>query len=468
MMKSDGAVQAGRNVVVVGTQWGDEGKGKLVDWLTETATGVVRFQGGHNAGHTLVINGVKTALHLIPSGIMRAGVKCYIGNGVVLQVGKLFEEIEGLERAEVQVRSRLRVSEGCPLILPFHAALDVAREAAREKAGSAKIGTTGRGIGPAYEDKVARRALRVQDLKHPQRFESKLRELVDLYNAQLATLGAAHVDWQAVPWLKDQPLGAFMVGGQVQMEPVLTQAMVQAQQLAPMIADVSRELNEAHRNGANLLFEGAQGTLLDIDHGTYPFVTSSNCVAGNAAAGAGVGPGLLHYVLGITKAYCTRVGGGPFPTELEWDKKGTPGWHMATVGAEKGTTTGRARRCGWFDAALLKRSAQVNGLSGLCITKLDVLDGLTELKLCVGYQLDGAFVDILPMGADDIARCEPVYETLPGWQETSVGVTRYEDLPAQAKQYLARIEALTGVPIHVVSTSPDRDHTILIRHPYQA
>ncbi len=455
--------QPGRNVVVVGTQWGDEGKGKLVDWLTETAQGVVRFQGGHNAGHTLVIGGVKTALHLIPSGIMRAGVQCYIGNGVVLSAAKLLEEIEGLERAGVEVRSRLRISEACPLILPFHAAVDIAREAAKEKAGSAKIGTTGRGIGPAYEDKVARRALRVQDLKYPQRFADKLRELLELHNHLLTSyLGSATIDFGPAlqPYLDD--------AGRVRFDAVYDEAMRHAEALAPMMADVSRELNEAHRAGANLLFEGAQGTLLDIDHGTYPFVTSSNCVAGNAAAGAGVGPGLLHYVLGITKAYCTRVGGGPFPTELDWQTEGTPGWHMATVGAEKGTTTGRARRCGWFDAALVKRSAQVNGLSGLCITKLDVLDGLPELKLCVGYRLDGQVIDLLPLGADEIARCEPIYETLPGWSESSAGITRYEDLPANARRYLERIEAVTGVPIHVISTSPDRDHTILLRHPFAA
>ena len=441
------AASAARHVVVVGTQWGDEGKGKLVDWLTEQSQGVVRFQGGHNAGHTLVINGIKTALHLIPSGIMRPGVKCYIGNGVVLSAAKLLEEIEGLEKAGVEVRSRLRISEGCPLILPFHAAIDVAREAAKEKSGHAKIGTTGRGIGPAYEDKIARRALRVQDLKYPERFATKLRELLDLHNFVLTQhLNAPAVDFDTV----------------------YAEAMRHAEQLKPMMADVSRELNDAHRAGANLLFEGAQGTLLDIDHGTYPFVTSSNCVAGNAAAGAGVGPGMLHYILGITKAYCTRVGGGPFPTELEWEKEGTPGWHMATVGAEKGTTTGRARRCGWFDAALLKRSAQVNGLSGLCITKLDVLDGLQELKLCVGYQLDGEVTDILPLGADEIARCEPVYETMPGWSESTVGVTQYDRLPAAARAYLQRIEETSGVPIAMVSTSPDRDHTILLHNPYAA
>ncbi len=438
---------AGRNVVVVGTQWGDEGKGKLVDWLTESAQGVVRFQGGHNAGHTLVINGVKTALHLIPSGIMRPGVKCYIGNGVVLSAAKLFEEIAGLEKAGVEVRSRLRISEACPLILPFHVALDVARETAREEGGSEKIGTTGRGIGPAYEDKIARRALRVQDLKHPERFAAKLRVLLALHNHVLTT---------------------FLNAPAIDFDTVYAESMRHAELLKPMMADVSRELNDAHRDGANLLFEGAQGTLLDVDHGTYPYVTSSNCVAGNAAAGAGVGPGMLHYILGITKAYCTRVGGGPFPTELDWQTPGTVGYHLSTVGAEKGVTTGRSRRCGWFDAALLKRSAQVNGLSGLCVTKLDVLDGIDELLLCTGYEIDGEFTDILPMGADDIERCKPVYEKLPGWSQSTVGVTRYEDLPVNAQLYLQRIAQVTGVPIDMVSTSPDRDHTILMRHPYLA
>ena len=452
----------GRNVVVVGTQWGDEGKGKLVDWLTESAQGVVRFQGGHNAGHTLVINGVKTALHLIPSGIMRPGIKCYIGNGVVLSAAKLFEEIEGLEKAGVEVRLRLRISEACPLILPFHAALDVAREAAREQGGTEKIGTTGRGIGPAYEDKIARRALRVQDLKYPERFASKLKELLTLHNHVLTTF--LHSKSFEFP----QALQAYLHEGQLQFEPVYVEAMRHAELLKPMMADVSRELNQSHRDGHNLLFEGAQGTLLDVDHGTYPYVTSSNCVAGNAAAGSGVGPGLLHYILGITKAYCTRVGGGPFPTELDWSTPGTPGFHLSTVGAEIGTTTGRSRRCGWFDAALLKRSAQVNGLSGLCITKLDVLDGIEELQLCTGYELDGEEIDILPMGADDIARCIPIYETLPGWTDSTVGMTRYEQLPFNARFYLQRIEQVTGVPIHIISTSPDREHTIMMRHPFIA
>ncbi len=437
----------GRNVVVIGTQWGDEGKGKLVDWLTESAQGVVRFHGGHNAGHTLVINGVKTALNLIPSGIMRPNVKCYIGNGVVLDPAHLIKEIAGLEAIGVEVRSRLRISEACPLILPFHSALDIARENKRGQGGAEKIGTTGKGVGPAYEDKIARRALRVQDLKYPERLASKLREVLALHNHILTTyLGATAVEFQ----------------------PLYDEVMRYAEVIRPMMADVSRELNDAHKAGSNLLFEGAQGTLLDVDHGTYPFVTSSNCVAGNAAAGSGVGPGLLHYVLGITKAYCTRVGGGPFPTELEWQKEGTPGYHMSTVGAERGVVTGRYRRCGWFDAALLKRSAQVNGLSGLCITKLDVLDGLTELKLCVGYTLDGETIDILPMGAEDIERCAPIYETIPGWSESSVGVVDYAKLPANAQKYLKRIEEVTGVPIHIVSTSPDRDHTIMMKHPFLA
>ena len=446
-MTNKSSATAGRNVVVVGTQWGDEGKGKLVDWLTEMSQGVVRFQGGHNAGHTLVINGVKTALNLIPSGIMRPGVKCYIGNGVVLSTSHLFKEIAQLEAVGVEVRSRLRVSEACPLILPFHAAIDSAREALREQGGSEKIGTTGKGIGPAYEDKIARRALRVQDLKHPARFASKLRDLLTLHNHVLTT---------------------FLNAPAVDFDTIYTEAISHAEQLRPMMADVSRELNDAHKAGANLLFEGAQGTLLDVDHGTYPYVTSSNCVAGNAAAGAGVGPGLLHYILGITKAYCTRVGGGPFPTELDWQKSGTPGYHMSTVGAERGVVTGRYRRCGWFDAALLKRSAQVNGLSGLCITKLDVLDGIEELKLCTGYELDGETIDILPMGADDIARCVPIYESMSGWTQSTVGVTDYDKLPAAAQRYLRRIEEVTGVPIDMISTSPDRDHTILLKNPYAA
>ena len=439
--------RAGRNVVVVGTQWGDEGKGKVVDWMTDHADGVVRFQGGHNAGHTLVIAGRKTALQLIPSGIMREGVACYIGNGVVVDPAHLMVEIERLEALGLEVRSRLFISEACPMILPFHVELDRAREARRESGGSGKIGTTGKGIGPAYEDKVARRALRIQDLKHPQRFEAKLRELVELHNAELtAVLGA-------------QPL---------QAEPILEQALRLGEQIRPMMADVGYLLHRAHLQGLNILFEGAQGTLLDIDHGTYPYVTSSNCVAGNAAAGSGVGPGMLHYVLGITKAYTTRVGGGPFPTELPIDEPGTVGHLLSTVGQERGTVTGRARRCGWLDAAALKRSIIINGVSGLCITKLDVLDGLSEILVCTGYELDGRTLDVLPLDPDDIARCKPVFESLPGWPDTTAGLTNWEQLPAQARRYLERIQELAGAPIDMVSTGPDRVHTILLRHPFRA
>ncbi len=437
---------AGRNVVVVGTQWGDEGKGKVVDWLTDNAQGVVRFQGGHNAGHTLVIAGRKTALQLIPSGVMREGVACYVGNGVVVDPAHLLGKIERLEALGVDVRSRLFVSESCPLILPFHVEVDRAREAHRETSGSGKIGTTGKGIGPAYEDKVARRALRMQDLKHPQRFESRLAELLERHNAELAKSGTA-------------PLAAG---------PIVEGAMRAAEQLRPLMADVGYKLFNAHAAGANLLFEGAQGTLLDIDHGTYPYVTSSNCVAGNAAAGSGLGPGLLHYVLGITKAYTTRVGGGPFPTELPIDQPGTVGHHLSTVGQERGTVTGRARRCGWLDAAALKRAIIINGVSGLCITKLDVLDGLPEIKVCTGYKLGVQALDILPLDADEIAFCEPVYETLPGWSDSTAGLTNWEQLPANARRYLERVQALIGAPIDMVSTGPDRVHTILLRHPFRA
>lgn len=443
---STSAAARGHNVVVVGTQWGDEGKGKVVDWLTDHAQGVVRFQGGHNAGHTLVIKGVKTALQLIPSGIMRDGVACYIGNGVVVDPSHLLGEIERLEKIGLEVRSRLFVSESCPLILPFHVEVDKAREALRETSGAGKIGTTGKGIGPAYEDKVARRALRVQDLKHPERFAAKLRELLELHNFALAG------------YLKGTPL---------EFQPIFDQAMKMGEALKPMLADVGYRIHTANRAGANLLFEGAQGTLLDIDHGTYPYVTSSNCVAGNAAAGAGVGPDMLHYILGITKAYTTRVGSGPFPTELPIDQAGTVGHHLSTIGQERGTVTGRARRCGWLDAAALKRSIIINGISGLCITKLDVLDGLKEIKVCVGYTLGGQSLDILPLDADDIAACEPVYETFPGWEGSTAGITAWDALPLNARRYLERVQAFIGAPIDMVSTGPDREHTILLRHPYQ-
>nr|WP_297353382.1 adenylosuccinate synthase [uncultured Caldimonas sp.] len=437
----------GRNVVVIGTQWGDEGKGKVVDWLTDHAAGVVRFQGGHNAGHTLVIKGKKTALQLIPSGVMRDGVACYIGNGVVVDPSHLLSEIERLEAAGVEVRSRLFISESCPLILPFHVEVDRAREALRESSGAGKIGTTGKGIGPAYEDKVARRALRVQDLKHPERFEKKLRELLELHNFVLQG------------YLKAQPL---------EFQPIFDHAMKVAEQLRPMLSDVGVRIDDTNRKGGNVLFEGAQGTLLDIDHGTYPYVTSSNCVAGNAAAGSGVGPDKLHYILGITKAYTTRVGSGPFPTELPIDQPGTVGHHLSTVGQERGTVTGRARRCGWLDAAALKRSILINGVSGLCITKLDVLDGLQEIKMCVGYELDGQRIDILPLDADEIVACQPVYETFPGWNDSTAGLTQWDQLPLNARRYLERVQECIGAPIDMVSTGPDRDHTILLRHPYKA
>ena len=437
---------SGRNVVVVGTQWGDEGKGKVVDWLTDHAQGVVRFQGGHNAGHTLVIRGVKTALQLIPSGIMREGVACYIGNGVVVDPVHLLAEIERLENIGLDVRSRLFVSESCPLILPFHVEVDRAREALRESSGAGRIGTTGKGIGPAYEDKVARRALRAQDLEHPARFAEKLRELLEVHNFALA---------------------GYLHGHPLEFQPIYDLALRVGESLRPLLADVGYRIHTRNQAGENLLFEGAQGTLLDIDHGTYPYVTSSNCVAGNAAAGSGVGPDKLHYILGITKAYTTRVGSGPFPTELPIDAPGSVGYHLSTVGQERGTVTGRARRCGWLDAAALRRSVIINGISGLCITKLDVLDGLPEIEVCVGYELHGRRIDILPLDADDIAACVPVYDRFPGWSESTAGLTRWEALPKNARRYLERVQQFIGAPIDMVSTGPDREHTILLRHPYQ-
>jgi adenylosuccinate synthase len=428
-----------RNVVVIGSQWGDEGKGKVVDWLTEHAQGVVRFQGGHNAGHTLVINGKKTVLRLIPSGILRPNVACYIGNGVVLSPDALLKEIDELETAGVDVKSRLRISEVCPLILPYHVAIDHAREAAK---GKGKIGTTGRGIGPAYEDKVARRALRLQDLFDPLRFAAKLREVLDYHNFVLKNYFSAPT---------------------VDFDKTHDQALELAVRIKPMVADVPSLLAAAQKAGQSLLFEGAQGTLLDIDHGTYPYVTSSNCVAGAACAGAGVGPHLLHYVLGITKAYTTRVGSGPFPTELE-DETGK---FLAERGNEFGSVTGRPRRCGWFDAAALKRSIQINGISGLCVTKLDVLDGLDSLKICTGYKVGDTQRDILPFGADMLAQCEPIYEELSGWKDSTIGITRYEELPKAAQHYLQRIEQVCEIPVDMISTGADREQTIVRRHPFK-
>ncbi|HOW74577.1 MAG TPA: adenylosuccinate synthase [Candidatus Competibacteraceae bacterium] len=428
----------GKNVVVIGAQWGDEGKGKVVDLLTENASAVVRFQGGHNAGHTLVINGQKTVLHLIPSGILREGVACLIGNGVVLSPTALLTEIDRLEQQGVAVMGRLRVSEACPLILPYHIALDQAREKAL---GAQAIGTTGRGIGPAYEDKVARRAVRLGDLFHPVRFAAKLSEALDFHNFVLQN------------YFQTEP---------VDVQQVLDETLIMAERLRPLAADVTALLDAHRRRGDNVLLEGAQGALLDIDHGTYPYVTSSNTTAGGAATGTGLGPRYLDYVLGITKAYATRVGGGPFPTEL-FDETGE---YLAERGHEFGSTTGRRRRCGWFDAVALRRSILNNSVSGLCVTKLDVLDGLERIRICVGYQCESKQLDSTPLGAEALAACEPIYEEMPGWRDSTVGIQRYENLPANARAYLRRMEELADAPIDLISTGPDRVDTIVLRDPF--
>jgi adenylosuccinate synthase len=428
----------GKNVVVVGTQWGDEGKGKIVDLLTDHAKAVVRFQGGHNAGHTLVIDGKKTILHLIPSGILRENVLCFIGNGVVLSPSALVEEIDMLESQGVPVSTRLKISEACPLILPYHVALDHAREIAR---GKSAIGTTGRGIGPAYEDKVSRRGLRVGDLLHRERFAAKLGEVLDYHNFALQN---------------------YFKVDKVDFQKVLDETWELAERITPLIADIPELLYQMHRNGDSVLFEGAQGSLLDIDHGTYPYVTSSNTTAGNAATGSGVGPARLDYILGITKAYTTRVGSGPFPTELD-DEYGK---HLAEKGHEFGATTGRARRCGWFDAVALRRSVQINSVSGMCITKLDVLDGLDTIQICVGYKYNGEERKTPPVGEEAIAACSPVYIEMPGWKESTLGIKSFEDLPENAKSYLKKIEEVTETPIDIVSTGPDRNETVILRHPF--
>jgi adenylosuccinate synthase len=428
----------GKNVIVIGAQWGDEGKGKVVDLLTERAAAVVRFQGGHNAGHTLVINGQKTVLHLIPSGILREGVACLIGNGVVLSPAALLTEIDDLQRQGVDVMARLRISEACPLILPYHVALDRAREKAR---GERAIGTTGRGIGPAYEDKVARRAVRLADLLHQERFAAKLGEVLDLHNFVLQR------------YFQTDP---------VDFQKTLDETLAMGERLRPLAADVTELLDGHRRRGDNLLFEGAQGAMLDIDHGTYPYVTSSNTTAGGAATGTGLGPCFLDYVLGITKAYTTRVGGGPFPTEL-FDATGD---YLVERGHEFGSTTGRRRRCGWFDAVALRRSIVNNSVSGLCVTKLDVLDGLERIRLCVAYRSGSERLDHAPLGAEALAACEPIYEEMPGWRDSTVGAKRYADLPALARAYLRRIEELTGASIDIISTSPDRADTIVLRDPF--
>ncbi|MCW8090848.1 adenylosuccinate synthase [Alteromonas sp. ASW11-130] len=430
-----------KNVVVLGTQWGDEGKGKVVDLLTDRAKYVVRYQGGHNAGHTLVIDGEKTVLHLIPSGILRDNVTCIIGNGVVLSPEALMKEVSMLEERGVPVRERLKISEACPLILPYHIALDVAREKAR---GSKAIGTTGRGIGPAYEDKVSRRGLRVGDLFNPDDFAAKLKEVLAVHNFTLTQYyGEEAVDF----------------------DKTLEDALAVADILKAMVVDVTDELDKAHQAGLPIMFEGAQGTLLDIDHGTYPYVTSSNTTVGGVATGAGFGPLRLNYVLGIVKAYTTRVGSGPFPTELDCDV----GEHLGVKGHEFGATTGRKRRTGWFDAVAMKRAVQINSITGFCLTKLDVLDGLETLKICVGYKdAEGNIKDVPPMAADGYDLITPVYEAMPGWSENTFGVTEYDKLPQAAKDYIARLEQLTSVPVDIISTGPDRNETIVLRHPYDA
>lgn len=428
----------GKNVVVIGTQWGDEGKGKLVDLLTEQAAAVVRFQGGHNAGHTLVINGQKTVLHLIPSGVLREGVQCMIGNGVVLCPQALMKEIKILEDSGVPVRNRLKISEACALILPVHVAIDQAREKAR---GAKAIGTTGRGIGPAYEDKVARRGLRAGDLRNPKEFASRLKELIDFHNFMLVNYYQAEA---------------------VSYEEILQHTLELGEMIKPMLTDVGEELQAYQQNGDNILFEGAQGALLDIDHGTYPYVTSSNTTAGGAATGTGVGPLAIDYVLGITKAYSTRVGNGPFPTELD-DGYGE---HLGVKGHEFGATTGRKRRCGWFDAVSMRKSAQLNSLTGICLTKLDVLDGLDKIGICTAYKINGQLTDVAPLGADQYAACEAVIEEMPGWDGSTAGITEFARLPENARAYIARIEQLVGVKVTILSTGPDRNETIVLESPF--
>jgi adenylosuccinate synthase len=426
------------SVVVIGTQWGDEGKGKIVDLLSDAAKAVVRFQGGHNAGHTLVIDGAKTVLHLIPSGILHDHVVCLIGNGVVLSPEALLKEIDQLEASGIPARDRIIISESCPLVLPYHISLDAAREAAL---GNKAIGTTGRGIGPCYEDKAARRGVRLGDLMDAERFATRLREVLDFHNFVLEHY--YHVD----------PLDYAQV---------LDQALQQAESLRPMVGDVPAKLHQLRKQGEKIMFEGAQGALLDIDHGTYPFVTSSTTTAGGAATGSGVGPRDLEYILGIVKAYTTRVGSGPFPTELE----DACGRHMGDKGHEFGATTGRKRRCGWLDVVALKRSFKFNSVTGLCITKLDVLDGLETLKIAVAYRYQGREVDTLPLNADSLEACEPDYIEMPGWQKSTFGAESYDDLPAAAIDYLNKIEKLCGVPIDIISTGPDRQQTIILRHPF--
>ena len=434
-----------KNVVVLGSQWGDEGKGKIVDLLTDRAAAVVRFQGGHNAGHTLVIGNEKTVLHLIPSGILRENVKCLIGNGVVLAPDALFKELNELEERGIPASERIGISEACPLILPYHIALDQAREIAR---GNAKIGTTGRGIGPCYEDKVSRRGIRLADLKDLEKFKEKLAGVMEYHNFALKH---------------------YFKQDEVDYQTVLDEVLSYRDKLLSLIVDVPAVIDGYRKAGKNIMFEGAQGTLLDIDQGTYPFVTSSNTTAGGACTGSGIGPKDIDYILGITKAYTTRVGAGPFPTELFDHDNDDPtiGQHLANVGHEVGATTGRNRRCGWFDAVALRRAAQINSLTGLCITKLDVLDGLETIRICNSYKYNGDEITMPPLGADAIEQCEPVYETLPGWTESTVGAKSMDELPENARNYLKRLEEVVGVPVDIVSTGPERDETIILKHPFE-
>jgi len=427
-----------RNVVVLGTQWGDEGKGKIVDMLSHDADAVVRFQGGHNAGHTLVIEGLKTVLHLIPAGILQPQTECLIGNGVVLSLKELKNEISTLEQRGVDVRSRIHISPACAIIMPYHEMLDRAREEAR---GAKAIGTTCRGIGPAYEDKVARRGLRTSDLLNRATLEDKLAHVLDYHNFVLSQR------------FGQQPLD---------MNAVVDEALAWGEYCAGMVLDVSRRIYQLGQQGKRIMFEGAQGSLLDIDHGTYPYVTSSNTTIGGVCTGAGIGPNAIDYVLGITKAYTTRVGGGPFPTEL-FDASGK---HMAKRGDEFGATTGRPRRCGWLDAVALRRMCELNGITGLCVTKLDVLDGLDELKICTAYRLAGEELESTPLDADSWAELEPVYQSFPGWREITRGVTRMDQLPAKASSYLDAVAQLVGTPVHIISTGPDRNENIVLQYPF--
>ncbi|MDH5613164.1 MAG: adenylosuccinate synthase [Gammaproteobacteria bacterium] len=427
-----------RNVVVLGSQWGDEGKGKIVDLLTDRAAAVVRFQGGHNAGHTLVIGDEKTVLHLIPSGVLRENVMCLIGNGVVLSPSALFEELDALEARGIPASQRIKISAACPLILPYHIALDQAREVAR---GKTAIGTTGRGIGPCYEDKVSRRGIRLADLTDEAAFKEKLAGVMEYHNFSLKN---------------------YFKAAEVSYQEVLDEVMSYRERLLSMVDDIPALLDGYRKAGQNIMFEGAQGTLLDIDQGTYPYVTSSNTTAGGACTGSGIGPGDLDYMLGITKAYTTRVGAGPFPTELFDDV----GEHLGKKGHEFGATTGRSRRCGWFDGVALRRAAQINSLTGLCITKLDVLDGLETLKLCTSYNYEGKKLELPPLGADAIEKCVPVYEEMPGWTETTEGIRDYDSLPENAKKYLTRMQEIVGVPVDIISTGPERDETIILNHPF--